>query len=159
VGADPGAAAGLLLRSAPCACASQEPRLTPGSGCNHGTAAPVGTDPLLPAANACARPCQQLAELLGEGEGGIWQLPTCPVPLPALKRTLPPPLPMLQVGTGTEQELPVLVALGTIPPPCSQGIKSSGEVWRGQQSPPVFIGSPAVTAHLQCPTERSGCSV
>jgi len=119
----------------------------------------VGTDPLLPAANACARPCQQLAELLGEGEGGIWQLPTFPVPLPALKRTLPPPLPMLQVGTGTEQELPVLVALGTIPPPCSQGIKSSGEVWRGQQSPPVFIGSPAVTAHLQCPTERSGCSV
>lgn len=57
----------------------------PGSGCDHGTATPVGTARLLPAANACAWPCQRLAELLGEGEGGIWQLPTFPVPSPAAK--------------------------------------------------------------------------
>lgn len=73
---------GLLLRSSPCTCASQEPRLMPGSGCNHGTATPVGTDSLLLAANACAWPDQWLAELLGQGEGGIWQLPSFPGPSP-----------------------------------------------------------------------------
>lgn len=42
-------------------------------------------------------------------------------------------------------------ATGTVPPLCSQGIKSTGRAWRGQWCPRILGRSPAVTMSCSIP--------